>query len=107
MENRVELESAPITSIRMETPINRNRSGRILFTPSSNPRRHPLPSLQAAWSQVDYPGASLQTDAHVGAFILVSGAPETADIVARRHPKVSKIGSPCHLDVVGENLIEN
>jgi hypothetical protein len=64
------------------------------------------------------PGASSKIDAHVGAFSLARGAPETADIdaelgptpaaiVAHRHPKVSKIGSPRRLDVVGENLIEN
>jgi hypothetical protein len=30
-----------------------------------------------------------------------------ATIVARRHPKVSKMGSPHRHDAVGENLIEN
>jgi hypothetical protein len=33
--------------------------------------------------------------------------PSPATIVARHHPKASKIGSPRRFDVVGENLIKN
>jgi hypothetical protein len=88
-EAESKLECAPITSIRMEPPINRNRSGRISFTPRSNPRCRPLPSpryypLPGAKSTA--PGASLKTDAHIGAFILAGGAPETADIDAELGP---------------------
>jgi hypothetical protein len=33
--------------------------------------------------------------------------PLSATIIARRHPKVSKMGSPRRIDVVGENLVES
>jgi hypothetical protein len=35
-----------------------------------------------------------------------TASPTPAAIVAHRHPKASKIGSPRRLDAVGENLIE-
>jgi hypothetical protein len=64
------------------------------------------------------PGASPKSDATFGGFIFTRGTLQTANIdtkpglnyltiVACHHPKVSKIGSPRCLDVVGENLIEN
>jgi hypothetical protein len=33
--------------------------------------------------------------------------PTPAAIVAHRPPKLSKVGSPRHLDAIGENLVKN
>jgi hypothetical protein len=108
MEKRVGLESAPITSTRMETLINRSQIRSNFVTLSSNPRRRPLPSpccyplsealslAGGAWSSPTLMQSLSRTT-----------PPTLAAIVARRPPKMSKIGSPCRLNVIGENLIEN
>jgi hypothetical protein len=85
----MELESTPIMSNRRKTPMKRNWSGRILFTQSSNPRHHPLPSPRRyplPRAKLTAPGASSKTDAHFGAFILAGGSPETIDIDTKHGP---------------------
>jgi hypothetical protein len=79
-----------------------------LFTLSSNPRHRPLPSPHC------YPlseAPSLAGGAWSSPTLMQSLSrttpPTLAAIVARRPPKMSKIGSPRRLNVTGENLIEN
>jgi hypothetical protein len=125
-ENHVELESAPITSIRIKTPIkgidpirffsslraqtlgttpcHRHTATRIP-EPSQlpqEPRRRTTPPLVTSSLPEEHQSPPTWMPS-----LARTTSPSPATIVARRRRKVSKIGFPHHLDVVGENLIEN